>query len=621
MKFFKESDAPFNPDVLPLPEFTPEEKAEQIRKGAEVKAALEAARDRGDAEFVIEPGDYRFPNNTGFQFIGYKDMRIEAYGATFWLERPEEEVLGNPIGITVSECENLSLEGLILDFDPPIWIQGKVIDFDYECDDPHIDFVVDEGYPYVDQFGGQLLLYKADGHIMPQDVIYNKNVEKIDVERGLRVFTAPHTAGNKADSFAVGNFNMGVQKFFGDRVILKKGDYVTLPFRRGGSYSVSKCNRCTFKDLYVYASPGMGICESYCEANVYDGVKIKRRPGTSRLLAGMADTFHGLCDTIGPTIRNCEFSHNCDDFINLHGFFSVVLKQVAPNQLIISPMVNEVYTPGMKLDFSDYHSMEDRGSATVVESVEVPEYRDEVYKMMEHMKVHPHHGVRPQLVTLDKEIEVVPETMVDINSLNCSGFVIENNYCHSSMGRALLLSGAKGGIVRNNLWRELDGGVFVFMESHYYMEGQFPRDIIIENNRFEDILGYASRQIFTHKMEQAYITVGLIPPGQYLRKNIIKIDNIKIRGNYIENPPSIPILAVYTNDIEIKDNTVVNPYCLFDAADYKTSPNFYEEDPTSVVYASTCSNVKVSGNKAIFTDDKEKTIPEFTCKYCTGVNE
>ena len=608
-------DEGFCPTLPPIPPYTEEERAKQIEAGKKFKEDLAAAVKRGDAFFRIQPGEYRFPDNTGFCFDQISNMEIDATGATFWMERPENLTLDNPIGITVSHCDHLVLKGLTLDFDPPLFIQGKVTSFDYTAEKPYIDFIVDDGYPFVDHFTGQLLLYRPDGHIMPQDVLYTDDVVKLGKGREMRVYSGN---GEKANGFAVGNFNPGVKEALGERAVLHPGDYVTLPFRRGSSYNVHHSKRCEFRDLTIFASPGMGVVEGFCEANLYDGVKIIRRPNTSRLLAGMADTFHGYCDSIGPTIRHCEFSHNCDDFINLHGFFSVVLKKVAPCQYILSPMVGEEYEPGMKLDFSDFRTMHDHGSATVVSSVELPEYRQDIVELLKEMKVHPHGGLRPQLVTLDRDVAAVRTSLVDINGLNCQGFLIEDNYFHSSMGRALLLSGAKGGVARNNLWRELDGGVYIFMESHYYMEGQFPKDIVLENNRFEDILGYCSRQIYPYKLEQGFITVGLIPPDQYLRKDIVKIENIVIRNNYLENPPALPILLVYTDKAEITGNTVVNPYCLWDAAEYRTTPNFFEEDPDSVVYASTCRNLKVHGNRVLFTG-KERSVPVFRCKYCENV--
>ncbi|MCX6896551.1 MAG: hypothetical protein NTZ16_13860 [Verrucomicrobia bacterium] len=571
------------------PQFSEVQKSAQRAAAAELREQLLKAAQNGKEEFVIAPGEYRFPDNAGVAFANLGNLKINAAGVTFWFERGDSELTGKTRGLLLEGCRDLTIEGLTIDFDPPLFMQGKVKGFDPVANT--IDLTVDDGFPVAEYPPGQMLLYKPDGKIMPQNALFHKGV-KVASERELRV-TA--TDGQ----FHAGNDRPGLRKAFGDRCILNIGDYVALPFRRDpfGAVVLKHCANTTLKNVSIYASSTMGIAEGFGDRNIFDGVKIIRRPGSKRLLACMADTFHSYCDIRGPIIRNCEFAYNCDDFINIYGYFGVVAEKIETNQFLIGTMMGEPLVVGGKLDFFNKDSIAPQGSAVITAVQLTPEDGGVVEAVVKRMGLYRHPGLTAWVVTLDRAVAAAETSLVDIHTHNASGFVVVNNYFHSSMGRALLTSGAHGCLIQSNRWQSLCGGVNIFMESWFSMTGPFPADIVVKNNRFEDILGYASVPTQDAPV-QGYIYVGMAPSRNFLRSHIVN-RNMEISGNYIENPPATPILVAYTDGVKVLNNVVKNPYHLVGHLGRNPGMNYYTENPASLVCVAVSSNITVSGNTAL----------------------
>lgn len=53
----------------------------------------------------------------------------------------------------------------------------------------------------------------------------------------------------------------------------------------------------------------------------------------------------------GPLIEQCEFSWAMDDFVNIHGYFHVVLEQLSEDELLIVTPFGTGLQPGTELTF------------------------------------------------------------------------------------------------------------------------------------------------------------------------------------------------------------------------------------------------------------------------------
>ncbi|MBN1342331.1 MAG: right-handed parallel beta-helix repeat-containing protein [Phycisphaerae bacterium] len=570
------------------------EKAKQRRAGADLHAAIMQARADGAKQFRVSPGEYRFANMKSLRFEGLEDFTIDATGATFWFERDMKDVAANPPGLELVECKDITLKGVSIDFDPPLYMQAMIVRVDHGENAFEVD--VDEGFPVVDELpGGQMTAYRAGGEFIPQAVLRHLGTTKIAARR-LKVRFDPSMR-----RVVEGSHDKALAAAWQGKNLVRVGDYLAIIFRRGRSIHVDRCERITLEDATLYASPGMGILETGGQGgSTYRRVKLIRKPGTRRLHAGMADAFHSALTARGPTIEECEFSFNSDDMINLHGFFTLVCHRYCPRKLVVFPMRYNPYRVGGKIAFYDFSSVEPQGQATItaVEPLEDAALAEKAKRLPEEMRILAYKG-DPYVITLDRDVAAAERSIADTFNYNAPGFVIRNCYFHDTMGRALLLNGASDGLVENNVYERMYGGIRVYMESWFYMEGGFPRNVRVVGNRLTDIggpaLGDADQPV------QAAIYVGMVPRPNRMRKSK-PLANIEIANNVIERPDRQPIIVTYTRGAKIRGNRIVRPHDRSGPLGLDVGSKYYGKSLRSAIYVAVSNDADVRDNTVVDPD-------------------
>ncbi len=566
-------------------------KAEQRRAGASLHAAIMQAYAGGAKRFRIKPGAYRFAEMAPLRFTGLKDFTIEATGVTFWFERDMKQVAANPPGLDLVRCADVTLKGASIDFDPPLYIQAKILRIDHG--EKVFEVVVDEGFPVVDALGpGQMTAYHADGTFIPQTVLRHVGTSRIGGRR-MKVRFDPQMR-----CVVEGSHDKRLAAAWNRENLIRAGDYLAIIFRRGRSIHVDRCERVTLENVTLYASPGMGILETGGGGgNVYRRVKLIRKPGTCRLHAGMADGFHSAMTARGATIEGCEFSFNSDDMINLHGFFTLVCHRFSPRRFVVVPMRYNPYRVGGEIAFYHFRTVEPQGRAamTAIEPLDDAPLVAKVKRLPEEMKILAYKG-EPVVITLDRDVAADERSIAETFNFNAPGFVIRDCYFHDTMGRALLLNGASDGVVENNVWERMYGGIRVYMESWYYMEGGFPRNVRIVGNRLTDIggptLGNPTQPV------QAAIYAGMVPAPNYMRTSK-PLANIEIVDNVIERPDRQPIIMTYTRGGRIAGNRIVRPHRRSGPLGLDIGSAYYGKSLRSAIYVGVASDVVVRDNTVV----------------------
>lgn len=578
------------------------EKAEQRRAAADLHERIMHAYRKGAAGFTIAPGQYRFPNMRRLRFEGLKDFVIHGQGVTLWFERAMKDVAANPPGLEFFECRNVALKGASVDFDPPLYIQAKITGVSHR--EGFFEVEVDDGFPVVAMpprrdrhgriAGGQMIAYRASGEFIPQRVLRHLGVTALGGRR-LKV-DFPKAIRNVVQ----GCHDEALADAWGRRNLIRIGDYLAIIFRRGRAIHIDRCEGMLLEDLTLYASPGMGILETGGEGgNTYRRVRLIRRPGTKRLHAGMADGFHSALVARGPTIEDCEFSFNSDDMINLHGFFTLVCHRYSPRELVVRAMRYVPYRVGGKIVFYDFKSVEPKGEAVItkVNPLEDAGLVSKAKALPGKMGILNYRG-DPFVIGLDRDVEADEGSMADTFNCNAPGFIIRGCYFHDTMGRSLLLNGASDGIVQNNVYERISGGIRVYMESWFYMEGPFPHNIRISNNRLTDI--GSPGPVSPDQPAQGAIYVGMVPKRNYLRK-AKPLANIEITGNIIERPAGQAIIVSYTRGARVCDNKIVQPHHKTGRLGYDVGSRYYGKSLRSAVHITVSDDVDVRNNTVVDT--------------------
>ena len=570
------------------PVFTDGQKALQREAGAALVRQIAAARADGRKRLTIAPGDYRFGGNRGLTLSDLRDLTIEAAGATFWFERSAEDVLADPQGLRLERCRRLAIHGLTIDFDPLLTIQARILSLDVGADTLEVE--ADEAFPIVDALGpGQMIAYRADGSMVRQPVMTQQGVQRIAGNR-LRVKAAPGLLRRM-------NEDAKLVAAWKGATVLRPGDYLAIVFRRGASITLEQCDRTRLEDVNVYASPGMGILESGGPGgNVFRRVRIVRRPGTRRLQCGNADTFHSRLVERGPRIEECEFANNADDMVNLHGFFALVCRRLGPNRLVVMPMEYDPFRVGGKVSFWNYDTLASEGEAriTAVKRLVYAPWIAEAKALPAKMGILAYRG-DPYVVTLDRAVDAGERSMADVHAANASGFAIRDCYFHDSIGRATLINGASDGVIEGNVYRMLYGGVHMHMESWFYMEGPFPRDIIVRANRFDAVGGAVWG---ADQPVQGLIYAGMVPRSLHLYRSM-PLSGIHIVGNQLERPPAVGILVAYARGVEIRGNEIVEPQWLAAATGADVGSLYYGKSLRSAIAVVVSDEVEIAENRII----------------------
>ncbi len=583
---------------LPMsPTFTPQQIASQRAAGQGLMTAIQDACAAGSAAYTIPPGNYRFdglhPTILANLHPASGRFRVIARGVTFWFERPPADAASSTYGLELRNCINVTIKGLSIDFDPVSWTQGKIVHIDTVTHQLTVD--IDPGYPMaMPQNGTVIQFFHPNGRYIPRFPTGLFIAQHAEVTNPLlRQVAITMDKGDLTDDLSP--LNHSVWKYHD---FFHTGDCVVLPYRTAWALNVSNCSRVHVEHVGIYDSPGMGILEDGGAGhNVYDHVRIVRRPGTNRLYACCADGIHSRLTEHGPTIENCEISCNGDDIINLHGYFALVVRQEAPNRLVVASYAGQRIQPGQSLSLYKFHQASLIARTTVVSVTTDNVNADNVAARSLADRLHIILPAGPlRTVTTNSSVACRPGTLMNTHTNQAADFIIKNCYFHDSSGRCLLLNGACNGVVTRNIWRNVEYGTCLHMESWYYLEGAFCHDITIEDNRWDDCdMGLTPQWSGVRGL----IYAGMVPAGNYLRYSL-PLYNITITGNHINGCGGAAICMSNANEVQITGNVIAHPYAahrLMNA--WQPVNDYYQDTLRDAIYLAECSNVIANTNRVL----------------------
>ena len=110
------------------------------------------------------------------------------------------------------------------------------------------------------------------------------------------------------------------------------GDYMTFAGRDNYTVVVANSSRCTMSDVVILSASGFAITEidgagghRYHRVRIGShGAGMQPSSGQPLLVGANADALHSVDVEIGPELVDCDFSGNCDDFINVHSTLHVM---------------------------------------------------------------------------------------------------------------------------------------------------------------------------------------------------------------------------------------------------------------------------------------------------------
>ena len=153
---------------------------------ADMRTLIDGELAAGKKEIVVPAGRYYTTpkDGTHLQFKNLEDVTVKAYGA--------ELICTQTIAaIRIENCRNLKIEGLVIDYDPLPYTQGKIV----SMSDDKMSFEVEifEGYGDVKnvEWGNRLEIFDQNTRRLKVDTYSMEKIEPISKTR-FKAYKAKH---------------------------------------------------------------------------------------------------------------------------------------------------------------------------------------------------------------------------------------------------------------------------------------------------------------------------------------------------------------------------------------------------------------------------------------------
>lgn len=548
----------------PFPkQFTAEEKEAQILAGKQLKTQIMAAFDRGDSQFVISPGDYRFINNdSNIQFENMNrpesnPFMIIADNVTFWLIPNGLPAPSLNYGLTFTNCSHVGVRGLTLDNDPRNATEGQIKEIDYENE--KIKLKLSEGYKLPDKIGGdagRFLPFKADGRFATALYHLWCTSGSLMIKDCDKALDADSCFWVKLPSSVFSTIqNDHWIAAYGNKGILEVGDGIHIIGGVSATIRVINCKEMFFDGLKVYTPKGNPSEYGGYGNHKWINCKFTRRPNSNQLQG--ADGWMIGYMRNGSTYDNMEIGYTADDVFN---FFGQGVRVTGLNGKTITLDANPGILPGDILEF--YNG----------------------YTFAEKAKVSNINGKTVTIENASSKIKIGQN--VNLPDVQNSGWVIKNSYIHDSFQRGYIQCGS--GTIDNTRFERIGSQLTVFPSLGVdFREEGVPHDMVISNCVFTDMCIRPNDPIVSFR----------------------SINGVVFTGNVINNTSATPVLFSGCENVIVSGNKFINPYIYGYKYDTEQSRTNWQ-----AVRMTSTSHAYVSQNTII--DEMSITQPGLT----TGTN-
>lgn len=545
-----------------------------------LQAAIRYAIKYKAAELVIPPGVYRLPplptggGPDAWHIVveNASDLAIKAEGVTLvFTDRFRS-------GITFQKCTNVSFSGATLKKEAVTFTQGRVEAI--SADGSQIDVRIAAGYPT------DLNDPKAFEHAW-----------LLFFDPATRIWKTELRAATTKDAQQIepGLFRIKTENIASTPVKVSVGDLVAL---RGAVYTdlrAFECGGMKFTDIAVRGGSGFCFQDSGGEGNnLYERCSISYRdmPEGAKdapLLAANADGLHSADARIGPKVIDCRFEGLNDDAIAIHGTYAMVL-EANENRIIAYrvPMTRSkmIGRPGDKLHFYN-ENLALAGEAVITGVKALTDYQNTYDPGNRYSAFRPRKNAGYIELTLDRAVPAKRQWLL-ANQNDCGGdFIVRNAQIRDTSARGVYAQ-APGGLIEGCTIQNTGRAAVEFnTETGIWSQADYSSNVIVRNNTFRSVATNRRPGLLRHAGAVTILAFNgrtYIPrPGGHR--------NIVIENNRFEDIDGLNILVCSAQDITIRGNQFINPM-----RNEKTFGVEKGVDPTSLIWINESSDVKLADN-------------------------
>ena len=522
-----------------------------------IQKLIDDAYASGVGEVTIPAGVYKIPlqKNYHINLSGMKNFTINAYDVTLVFDKHYAN------GFVIDNTENVTINGLTVDYEEPLFTQAKIIARD--PDGFFFDIEVEDGY-YFDLKDTNFFTDSMSVHFFTAD--------------GKTHRDSPHSvalARKNIEKLTDNTYRLNALKLVGASKGLGVGDYLTfLSNNEGYPFGIHGSDGFKMNDVTIY-SGCVGISENYGNPNtpsVYRNVRMLPGPTplgatTPRLFSISGTGFHMTGLTKGFEAYDCYVYGNTDDGVNIHGIYHRAYENVGGNAIMVgSGKLGSRFEAGDVLRFYD-ENYEYIDSATIVSATEADDYKTDI-SLEQNVGVWTFKPIEKYKVTLDKKVTITAGSWIENEQEISDHFILKN--CQFIEGARGLIIKA-GGLVEDCLVQGRPIALRAGPELHW-LESGYIRDLTFKNVTFKEC-GFDK----AHVDDRGIFGAGLFGEHDAIKS---RNQNITFEGCTFDNNYGVQLYVSESQNVSVKD-------CTFIAGN----------NSTQQIYIENLDGITLSGNK------------------------
>jgi len=421
----------------------------------------------GTKTITIPPGRYRVTPQNGVHLAlrGLRDITIIADGV-------EMICTQNTLAIQISDCENITIEGLTIDYDPLPYTQARIVN----VTENELKVEVIPGYPPLPNGSTSVQIF---------DRLTSKPIDNTNFYYSLDCeITGPGQATIKENQVQYPSFVGTV----GDFVVIDTIKPVSPPH----TVVTQNSNRITFRNVTIFTGSPMGFFDDNSNELKYLSCRVDRRPanndivqrGHQRLRSVSGRSFVSNNARIGPVYERCTSLFNVGESFLIQGDFYYIASSTGSTLRILASE-EHCLKEGDTVQFfgpngvrADNRKILKIGAGTVASDSEIEAFSNE--KNINE-KVKKLSSIKAYTVTLDAALKDTASTLMSSADANGKGFIIKDCFLGNTNSAGISVSAVNGQIIGNKIIGVSGTGIRV-SPIYAFLKGGFADDLKIIKN-------------------------------------------------------------------------------------------------------------------------------------------
>jgi parallel beta-helix repeat protein len=474
---------------------------------------LQDASKHKNSKVIIEKGTYHFYPEKAYEqycFITNHDnsLRRIAFpindfdGLTIDAKDAKFIFHGVMMPFNIENSKNIDISGFTIDWHLPLHSEGMIVANDTVNNT--FDLRLADNMPYT--IRNEQLIFIKEGfehdlnHAILFDperkaVVYNtskytplnmikhieiRNKDKFDFPNYIDFRIPEYEMQNQEYSIKALEIEPGLVRIFGNRkslppvgmVLVSKGQFGK--DRIANAFYINKSSNVNLHNLTIHYAGGMGIIGERSQDIFLDHINILANPKNNLMVSTTADAAHFSSCKGKIVVDNCNFRHQLDDAINVHGAYVLVEDVLGPNK--IGVRIGHFQQAGFQFaeEGDNVGFIKPKESAEVAFKTSVKSF----YKLNKGYYI----------ITFNEEIADKLSKGHIVENLDWYPEVtITNNQFVNNRARGLLLKSPKKTIVQNNYFSNMMQAIIISggINTWWYESGG-AQNMLIEGNTFGD---------------------------------------------------------------------------------------------------------------------------------------